>query len=301
MSIDRARYSFRFTLPWFQESPRCYKGPYYVHKTNINGDRNLCCGEQSIGTCVFIPQNLPINIYPRGFNMSTRNIIDLNNDAVSSLQQGRHYEAVDLLRTAIADLMKLFVLPSLSSAHILSSDGSDNDGHTSPIKVDKKQDKPSMFSVPLWSEETCTRQQDKTSVFMYSQALVLSDDDHCEEFLIGVVFYNMALVNHARAMETEIASLLTTALNFYDMAVTITQSRDDDVGAFDHWLLLALYSNMAHIYLSRLCSKKMRECLGGIRSLLATDKAEHVIDADDYFFFVANSVLQIRVDYAPAA
>jgi hypothetical protein len=237
--------------------------------------------------------------------MSTRDIIDLNNDAVSSLQQGRHYEAVGLLKTAITDLMKLFVLPSLSSAQIISSDGRDNDGHTSPIKVDQKQDKPSMFSVPLWSEETCTRQQDKTSIFMYSQALVLADDDHCKEFLIGVVFYNMALVNHARAVEIEKASLLTIALNFYDMAVTITQSRDDDVGAFDYWLLLALYNNMAHIYLSRVCSEKVRECLGGIRSLLAADKAEQaaeqVIDANDYYFFVANSLLQIRVDYAPAA
>ncbi len=158
-----------------------------------------------------------------------------------------------------------------------------------------------MFSVPLWSEEICTRQQDKTSIFMYSKALILSDDDHCKEFLIGVVFYNMALVNHARAIETEKASLLTTALNFYDMAVAITQSRDVDVGAFDYWLLLALYSNLAHIYLSRVCSEKLCQCLEGIRSLLAADKAEQVIDANDYYFFVANSLLQIRVDYAPAA
>jgi hypothetical protein len=238
--------------------------------------------------------------------MSIRKIIDLNNGAVSALQQGRHKEAVGLLRTAITDLKRRFVLPTSNAsslALIVSSDGKDKDGHSSPIKVDQKQDKHSIFSVPIWSEETCTRQQDKTSIFMYSQALILADDDHCKELLIGVVFYNMALVNHARAIETEKASLLTAALNFYGVAVAVTQpqSRNGDVRAPDYWLLLALYSNMAHIHLSRVCYEKLCQCLGYIRSLLAADIAEQVVDADDYYFFVANSLLEIRVHSAPAA
>jgi hypothetical protein len=241
--------------------------------------------------------------------MSIRMIIDLNNGAVSALQKGRHKEAVGLLQKAITDAKKLFVLPAPSIAvqsnapasALVASDVRDNDGQTSPIEVDMEQDKPSIFSVPLWSEETCTRQQDKTSIFMYSQALILADDDHCKELLIGVVFYNMALANHARAIETEKASLLTAALNFYGMAVAITQSRNGDDRASGYWLLLALYSNMAHIHLSRVCSDKLCQCLGNIRSLLAEDEAEQVIDADDYSFFLANSMLQMRVDHAPAA
>jgi hypothetical protein len=223
--------------------------------------------------------------------MSTRNIIDLNNGAVSALQQGRYKEAIGLLRTATTYIKNGFV----------SSDGKDNDGQSSPIKVDEEQDMPSIFSVRIWNEETCARHQDKTSIFMYSQALVLGHDDHCKELLTGVVFYNMALVNHARGIEIEKACLLTAALNFYGMAVAVTHTRNGDVRASDHWLLLALYSNMAHIHLSRVCNEKLSQCLGNVRLLLANDTAEQVVDADDYYFFLANSLLEIRVDSAPAA
>ena len=227
--------------------------------------------------------------------MSTLKITDLNNGGVSALQQGRHKDAVCLLRTALADLKERFVVPAPSSS-------------IQPPNA-LSQDKPSIFSEPIWNEETTTQQQDKTSIFMYSQALVLADDeDHCKELLVGVVFYNMALVNHARAIETGKASLLTAALNFYGMAVAVTQSRNDvtqsrndGVNASDYWLLLAVSNNMAHIYLTQVCSERLCQCLDNIRSLLATNIAVEVVDAGDYYFFVANSLLQIRVNSAPAA
>jgi hypothetical protein len=230
-------------------------------------------------------------LHSQAIKMSTRNIIDLNNGAVSALQQGRHKEAVGLLRTATTYIKNGFA----------SSGGKDNDGQSSPIKIDEEQDMPCLFSVPIWNEETCARHQDKTSIFMYSQALVLGHDDHCKELLTGVVFYNMALVNHARAIETEKASLLTAALNFYGMAVAVTQTRKGDSRASDYWLLLALYSNMAHIHMSRLCNEKLSQCLGNVRFLLAKNIAEQVVDADDYYFFLANSLLELRIDFAPAA
>jgi hypothetical protein len=203
----------------------------------------------------------------------------------------KHKEAIGLLRTATTYIKNGFV----------SSDGKDNDGQSSPIKVDEEQDMPSIFSVRIWNEETCARHQDKTSIFMYSQALVLGHDDHCKELLTGVVFFNMALVNHARGIEIEKACLLTAALNFYGMAVAVTQSRNGGVKASDYWLHLAVSNNMAHIYLSQACSERLCQCLENIRSLLATDIAAEVVDAGDHYFFVANCLLQIRVDYAPAA
>jgi hypothetical protein len=218
--------------------------------------------------------------------MSCLKIIDLNNGAVSALQQGRHKDAVALLRTALADLKKRFVVsePSLT------------------MQSNAPQEIPSIYSEPIWSEEISTQQQDKSSFFVYAQALVLADDDdHSKELLIGVVFYNMALVNHARAIETGKASLLTAALNFYGMAVSITQSRNGGVTVSDYWLLLAISNNMAHIYLAQVCPERLCQCLENIRSLLATGGAQQVMDADDYYFFVANSLLQIRVDTAPAA
>jgi hypothetical protein len=217
--------------------------------------------------------------------MSTRKVIDLNNSAVTALQQGRDKEAMDLLRAAITDLNGHF----------------DDDADSSLIKADMKQAKPSIFSVPLWSEESFPQRQDETSIFMYSQALVLAHADHSKEFIIGVVFYNMALVNHARAFERNTSSLLTVALKFYGMAVAVTQSRKGGANASDYWLLLALYNNMAQVYLSRASSEKLWQCLGNIRALLDTDRTEQVVDVDDYCFFVTNAMLELRVVAAPAA
>jgi hypothetical protein len=241
--------------------------------------------------------------------MNTRKVIDLNNSAVTALQQGRHKEAMNLLRAAITDLKDHFVVRSFSSETVMQSDEPSSatlmsckekgeDEHSSHMEVDQKQ---TIFSVPIWSEESFTQRQDETSIFMYSQALVLAHADHSKEFIIGVVFYNMALLNHARAMESNTPSLLTAALKFYGLAVAVTQRRNDEFAASDDWLLLALYNNMAQIYLSQASSEKLCQCLGDLRALLDTDRAEQVVDVDDYCFFVTNAMLELRVVAAPAA
>jgi hypothetical protein len=231
-----------------------------------------------------------------------RKLIDLNNSAVASLQEGRHKKALDLLRAAIAGLMDHFVSDVPSSATLVSRNEKDAEDHSSHMEVeDQKQDKPSIFSVPLWTEESFPQRQDETSIFMYAQVLLLAHADHIKELLAGVVFYNMALVNHARAIERNASSLLTVALKIYGMAVGVMQCRNGGADASNSWLLLAVYNNMAQIYLYQVCSEKLCLCLGNIRVLLDSDGAEHIIDADDYCFFLTNTMLQLRVVAAPAA
>jgi hypothetical protein len=87
------------------------------------------------------------------------------------------------------------------------------------------------------------------------------------------------------------------------MAVSILEQLDAvDVNASTDWLLLALYNNMAQIYLSQACSEKLRFCLGNMQALLAAGRIRQVIDGDDYAFFLTNAhVLELRVVVAPAA
>jgi hypothetical protein len=85
------------------------------------------------------------------------------------------------------------------------------------------------------------------------------------------------------------------------MAMAVTQSRKGGANASDDWLLLAIYNNMAQIYLSRACSEKLCQCLGNIRTLLDTGRVAQVVDIDDYCFFVTNDMLQLKVVAAPAA
>jgi hypothetical protein len=250
--------------------------------------------------------------------MNSSKIIDLNNNAVDVLRQGRHKQATDLLRRAIADLKTHFVVHNqevgasessvnmqlaASSSSTSASFNDDDDGDNSSfIDVDQRQGKRAILSVPLWTKESVARKHDKSLIFVYAQALMLADIEHRREVLIGVVLYNMALANHARAIETKKSALLAVALKFYGMAVAIVQGQyDDDVKSSSHWLLLALYNNMAQIHLTYASSEKLRKCLWNIDTLLAADRIEQVVDDDDYAFFSTNAMLQLRVVASPAA
>jgi hypothetical protein len=243
--------------------------------------------------------------------MNTRKVVDLSNSAVAYLHQGSHKQAVDFLRTAIADLRENCVPVHkqeprfASSSETVVSDSSDGMHSGAPATsaitssngedVNKKQGKPAMPSVPLLTKESFEQKDDKN--FLYAQALVLAQVDHCKETLIAVVLYNMALVNHTLAIERDASRLLTVALKFYGMAVLILQGQNDvnvnTSKTSNYWLLLALYNNMAQIYESQACSEKLRYCLGNIEALLAADRIGQVIDGEDYAFFLTNAMLEL--------
>jgi hypothetical protein len=219
--------------------------------------------------------------------MKLSEVIEMNNNAVAVLRQGRYKQAIDLLRTAIAGLKDCVVEHNEEMDFSVSS-------------VNKNQGTSPILSVPLWTEDSFAQKHDSSLIFVYAQALVLAPVDHRRRVLIGVVLYNMALANHVRAIEKEKSGLLMAALKFYGMAEAIVRGQPD-VDASGHWLLLALYNNMAQIYMSYSSSEKLHQCLGIIDYLLAADKIEQVLDADDYAFFLTNAMLQLRVVAAPAA
>jgi hypothetical protein len=241
--------------------------------------------------------------------MNTCNTVDRNNRAIVLLRQGKHKQAAALLRTVIADLKDRFVVHEQGPPSSLGTDAASSSACTSvngegddEDYSSMKQDKPSIISVPLWTEESLEQKDDKTLIFMYAQALVLARVDHCKETLTAVVLYNMALANHARAIEKHTSSDLTVALKFYGLAVAIIQGQNDvGVNAFTHWLLLALYSNMAQIYFSQACSGKLRHCLGNIRALLASDRIGQVVGGEDYAFFWTNTIFEVSAVAASAA
>jgi hypothetical protein len=261
--------------------------------------------------------------------MSICKIIELNNRAVTSLQRGFHKEASALLRDAIADLMDRFsacqqscsfspeTVNSVSSMEMqvdtpptsspssppLSFDGEDSHGLSSCNKIEQKQDKPSILSVPLWTDASFAQSQDETLFFMYGRALVLAHTKHSKETLTGVILFNMALVIHARAIERGTITLLSTALKFYGKAAAEMKNYNA-TSACDHWILLAIYNNMAQIYLSRSssCSQELCMCLSNIGALLASENIANVVDDDDYYFFFRNATLhKVKLVAAPAA
>jgi hypothetical protein len=161
-----------------------------------------------------------------------------------------------------------------------------------------EQDQPSVLSFQV---RTSLRSQDTPLILNYSRALGIANAVEDKELLTSVLLYNMALVNHCRAIELGISSLLSISLNLYKMAASVLE-RSSDIDASNELVLLAIYNNMAHIHAYQWSSQEVRECIDNIRMLLSTVSAESFIDQEDFHFFSANTMLHVEdMNLAPAA
>jgi hypothetical protein len=266
--------------------------------------------------------------------MLASKVVALNNSAVTSLLCGRPKKALELLSAATAILNDHFAdtktpcsrssyneaplphrqsqLPRFiskastqqhqsnlsSSPYSLPSDDEGNE-RSSAMDINIEQDQPSVLSFQV---RTSSLSQDVPLILNYSRALAIVDGVEDKALLTGVVLYNMALVNHCRAIELGISSLLSNSLNLYKMAAAVVE-RSSDVDASNELVLLALYNNMAHIHAYQWSSPEVRVCTDNIRMLLSTVSAENsFIDQEDFDFFSVNAMLHVEdIIIAPAA
>jgi ribosomal protein S15P/S13E len=188
--------------------------------------------------------------------------------------------------------------PSSSSLHF---NDEENDCF-SVMEIDAKQKQPSLLSVPVHAKTSShfSTKEDDALVLVYNRAIIVFPGEQDKDLLAGVVLYNMALVNHCRAIERCTSSLLTVALNIYEMAAVIMKDSKGKSGTGD-LLQLAIYNNMAQIHSIRFSTEDMFECLDETRTFLAAATDESLFD-DDCNFFSANTMLQIEeLTLAPAA
>jgi hypothetical protein len=166
------------------------------------------------------------------------------------------------------------------------------------MDVDDAQDQPSVLSVPVEAKSSPT--EEDSLIVMYTRALIVFPDVKDRELITGVCLYNMALVNHRRALARKTSSLLSIAHKLYDMAASIMENKDSTRESED-MLLLAVYNNLAQIHSTFFSPDEMSECLDKIRSLL-TAVTDETIDEDEYTLFFINSTLQAEdLTSAPAA
>jgi hypothetical protein len=267
--------------------------------------------------------------------MNSFQVIKINNSAVAAMQQGRAKESIELLGEAIANLKDRFVLErsplsfpssretplphrrrelprarsvsdssietqsdrsssSSSSSSSLYLDDDDEVDDFCAMEIDAKQDQPSLVSVPIHAKK-----EGDALILLYNRAIVVFPSEQDKDLLAGVALYNMALVNHCRAIERGASSLLTIALKIYEMAAAIMKDSKDQSGIGD-LLELAVYNNMAQIHSIRFSTEDMLECLNKTRTSLAAATDESLVD--DYDFFFINTMLQIEeLTVAPAA
>jgi hypothetical protein len=266
--------------------------------------------------------------------MNSFQVIKINNSAVAAMQQGRAKESIELLGEAIANLKDHFYInisplsfpssretplphrrrelprarsvsdSSIETQSDLSSSSSSSSSSLyldddelddfCAMEIDAKQDQPSLVSVPIHAKK-----EDDALILLYNRAIVVFPSEQDKDLLAGVALYNMALVNHCRAIERGASSLLTIALKIYEMAAAIVKDSKDQSGIGD-LLELAVYNNMAQIHSIRFSTEDMLECLNKTRTSLAAATDESLVD--DYDFFFINTMLQIEeLTVAPAA
>jgi hypothetical protein len=259
--------------------------------------------------------------------MPASKVVALNNSAVAYLLSGRPKRALALLSKATTILKDHFAdteapcprsspsrghqLPrfvyasspqhqsNLSSSSSSRTCNGEGDGNSSAMEMDVEQDQPSVLSFQV---RTSSLSQDVPLILNYSRALTVCEDVEDKDLLTGVVLYNMALVNHCRAIQLGISSLLSIALNLYKIAATVLERNTGDVDASNELVLLALYNNMAQIHACQWSSQDVRVCIDKIRMLLSTVSAESFIDEEDFHFFSVNTLLHVEdMNLAPAA
>jgi hypothetical protein len=266
--------------------------------------------------------------------MLASKVVALNNSAVTSLLRGRPKRALALLSAATAILKDHFAdtkvqrsrsalnetpvphrqspLPRCisnastqpyqsnlsSSPYSLPSDDEGSE-YTSAMEINAEQDQPSVISFQV---RTSSLSQDAPLILNYSCTLAIADGIEDKDLLTSVVLYNMALVNHCRAIELGISSLLSNSLSLYKMAASILE-RSCDVDASNELVLLALYNNMAQIHAYQWSSPEVRVCVDNIRVLLSTVSAEKsFISQEAFHFFSVNAMLHVEdINIAPAA
>jgi hypothetical protein len=268
--------------------------------------------------------------------MNYLQVIETNNSAVVAMQQGRAKESIDLLREAIANLKDHF-LPSRSPLSFPSTRGTplphrwreqphagsdssietqsglsscssslslndEEDDCFSAMKINAKQDQPSLLSVPVCAKTSShfSTKEDDALVLLYNRAIIVLPGAQDRELLIGVALYNMALVNHRRAIERGTSNLLTVALKIYEMAAAIIEDSNIQSGT-GYLLQLAVFNNMAQIHSIRFATEEMFECLDETKTFLAAAADERLLDDDYNIFFMNNIIQKEELILAPAA
>jgi len=260
-------------------------------------------------------------------------LINMNNAALGALQLGRPKQALDILSMALASLKDHFgkeghqevAQESTIPTHLTTPTPPTTTETPSPrrqhprcasgssigAKPDCKENKrsltveedegsvvpPSIFSVAFGALSS----HNDGLVLNYNKALMVLHSLNDLEVLTSVVLYNMATINHARAIERGSSTLLTNALKAYKMATDVIKIRDGIDRASDFVLLLS-YHNMAHIYSSRFCPEEMRGCFDATRFLLTKESIQRFLDEDDRHFFSLSFMLKVEdISLAPAA
>jgi hypothetical protein len=238
------------------------------------------------------------------------NVNELNNSAIALFQVGLYHDAITCLRAAIDKLVvEIRNQPTTIAMRTVSNavkwmkahlGRSISGNHSQP-----QAKTPLMSPVPI--ESPSIVRDDFAASTMYSSAVLLpsynqghkSNANYVDETSV-VLLYNLALIDHWRAVHLGVATGLPTALTLYKMALEIIlESRNSNIES----LLCAILNNMGHIHIHLFQLDEARVCFSSLWLVLQhrADIREQLPPSDFNKFLLSAVSKAEELHIAPAA
>lgn len=228
----------------------------------------------------------------------TMSIVAMNYSAVALLCQGKHGEALNMLGQALhsirdrvdGTMMEVEGAPatvtcSLSSLPIAK--GLDDDSSSSAHNLFCFYNRAFVFPDTSTSS-TISKQMDYSKVILFNMALTL---------------HHKGLVSTSGCDKTT-TQYLQKALSIYKTIVALQcKKATSSTSSFINTLLMAVYSNMGHIYSHFFARQEAIQCRYMINAMLLQSSSRRNMSSEDYvvFFLNTDATSSLKMDWAPAA
>ena len=213
-------------------------------------------------------------------------ILDLNTKGITLLKEGNQQEALNTFQLALSNL--------IAAVQIMKNIGIEaTQENDKPIKTGSDVIPP--FSMELTLHPSTQDKMLEQAHTMFHQALVLPSDGELKfeqcDMIYGCILYHIGLVYHGYGMEQTDELALAKALETYKLSLHVVindmSTRPLLNQDINHWLLYAIFNNMANLYSYARVPEMIDYCTQNLRMVLAYSNTE-LITQNDMLFLVLN-------------
>jgi hypothetical protein len=231
-------------------------------------------------------------------------VTNLNNRGVALLQEGKSKDAFHLLRSALTGAMDQIVnhdsLPCPPSQNIQGEQEGHSDLPSSGFETSSASGNLtiSLDSTPALTNMKVVEKKpffdESSALTMFDRAFLVDSPGEDKQLLFGLILYNMALVVHIFARDS---NGISKALGLYNASLEIV--RNCAFQPSHDLLFMALHNNIAQITSHNCCIEETGRSLHELEQLLSGEQ-QTSIKQEDYAIFYLNVLFQRRPS-APAA
>ena len=233
-------------------------------------------------------------------------VMELNNEAVDFLQQGRYRDASASLRIAHERLKVLLELQN-AMTHAPLAPKCSSEGH-SHIPLDTVPVAEELMTSKAYQQSSTALENvftffNRGFLFRCKDGQIDFSSPKVQSQIQATVLFNMAISHHCEAIEKGNSKHLATALHLYELSYSVLRNawEGDSLEAV-LLILMSVFCNMGFIASNVFDLERTRYCMEWLKSAISW-KGSASLEGDVYFFFFKNlSFVPMREPVlAPAA